>query len=152
MGHEIVSAAERTGTARLFVDGLDALHGAVSPDRLPAFWAALSQEMRSRGVTVLASAQAGLAGSPEASPSIPGIAETADVVVVLARVERAAAAPERVLRVAKSRGRRHDPRSVRYEVTHSGIRIGRRFGEDGAPRGAAGGRRSAREGSGPRSR
>jgi circadian clock protein KaiC len=131
IGHDIVSATERTGARRLFVDGLEIACDAASMDRLPSFWRALSQEMRSRGVTVVASAEVCQTSLHDMVAPVPGISAIADTLIYLGLVERGAALA-RVLRVSKTRGKPHGGRLVQYELTHCGVRIGRSIGEDGA--------------------
>ena len=149
IGHDIVSAAQRTGARRLFLDGLEVAWNAPSMDRLPAFWAALSQELRCLGVTTIASAEAGGAAFAEPAASLPAMSAIADSVIHLGRMERGGRWA-RVLGVSKTRGRPHDPGLVQYEVTHRGFRIGRSFGEDGAGAAAPGARRKVRRGGGRR--
>lgn len=145
VGHDIVSAAERTGARRLFVDGLEAVRNAAPMDRLPAFWAALWQEMRCLGVTTIASAGAGQAGLSEIAAPAPRVSALADGVIHLG-LERRGDDLTRVLAVSKTRGKGRSARVVRYEVTHRGIRIGRSIGEDGAGASAPGARARPRGG------
>ena len=149
IGHDVVAAAEQAGARRLFIDGLESVRGAASAERLPAFWAALSQELRSRGVTVIASAEGRQASFQDIAAPVPGISAIADSVIYLGRAERGAAlAP--VLGVSKTRGKPHDRRLVKYEVTHRGIRIGRSIGEDGAAAATPGLRKVRRSAGGRR--
>jgi circadian clock protein KaiC len=54
LGNRLVSAVRERGAKRLFVDGIDALAGAAADrDRISHFFSALTNELRSHGVTAL---------------------------------------------------------------------------------------------------
>jgi circadian clock protein KaiC len=131
IGHAIVSAVERSGARRVFVDGLEGLRDPSIAERLTSYWASLGQEMRAHGATLLASAEARhpLLGVPD--PPAAGISALADTVLCLDRTRRAGSLIH-VMFVPKVRGRSHERTLVEYEMTHRAVRILGRFEEDAA--------------------
>lgn len=56
MAEELLARVDARRVSRLFIDGIDGFRSAASfPDRLNGFFAALTQELRARGVTLLVS-------------------------------------------------------------------------------------------------
>jgi circadian clock protein KaiC len=140
IGHDLLAAVERTGARRAFLDGLGQafVGGGAGRERLAAFTAALCQELRARGVTLVASGEARTLEPLDLDPPVPGLPGIVDTVVWLGHVRRGAELIG-VIAIPKARGRARDRKLFEYEVTHRGIRFGESFGEDGSARTRAGG-------------
>ena len=151
IGHELVSAVERSGAQRVFVDGLEAIRDPSIAERLTSYWAALGQEMRARGATVLTSAEARHPMLGVADPAAAGVSGIVDTVLCLDRTRRAGALIG-VMFVPKVRGRRHESTLMEYEMTHRAIRIVGRFEEDDARGAGRSARRKRRSSTGGGSR
>jgi circadian clock protein KaiC len=129
-GYALLSAVERSGAARLFVDGFEAVRNLACADRLAGFWAALCQELRLRGVTMLAADQLRGAAISDLDSTVPELA-AADNVIRLGAVERDGDLAH-AMSILKTRGREHQGGIVSYCLTRLGLRMGGGFGEDGA--------------------
>jgi circadian clock protein KaiC len=131
IGDYLVTALARTGARRVVVDGLQALSNVARAERLAGAWGALAQELRSRGVTMLITAETHQLFVRELEVPVPGMSAAVDNILYLGQVERGADIA-RVMAVLKTRDRAHARTLVNYEVTERGLRAGR--GYEGADR------------------
>jgi circadian clock protein KaiC len=130
IGQHLLATAERTGASRVFVDAVTSLVDEGVPGRWRSFWVAVAHELRTRGVALLASAAIPAAAACDLAPPLAALAAGSDNVVCLERVE-AKGRFVRTIRILKARGRSHEAAWMTYEATHRGIRMGKRFGDNG---------------------
>jgi circadian clock protein KaiC len=116
LAHELFAAVDRTGAQRLFLDGLEGLRDDGGDDRLPAFFGAVTQELRRRGVTTVISAE-----------TMPGVSAIIDNVLLVRQLE-VGSKLVRQLSVTKTRDRAHDRASVEFDIGPSGITTRPRLG------------------------
>jgi circadian clock protein KaiC len=108
---------------RLAVDGLDGLvEAAGPPDRVSRFFAAISNECRARGVTMLLSAESANFVGPTVTLPIEGISAIVDNLILLRFVE-ARARLHRLISVLKLRGSNFDRSLREFEITDHGIEV-----------------------------
>lgn len=119
----MVDEVDRTGARRLFLDGLNALEqGALYPARLPQVFSALAYAMRSRGVSMLVSAEIReLLGLPEAVP-LPGLSPSVDNLIVL-RHEEVEERRVRLVSVVKTREHESASEMREYTIGSGGLQV-----------------------------
>ncbi|HEY1585674.1 MAG TPA: ATPase domain-containing protein, partial [Polyangia bacterium] len=120
---DLLRALETTGARRLLVDGMVAFKTATdSLERLPSFFAALTNELRRRGVTTMFTEE--LRDVVNISLYIPvdNVSASCDNIVFLRQVEEQGRIV-RYLSVAKTRASAHDDMPRRFEVTAGGIEV-----------------------------
>ena len=142
---DLLDAIDRTGARRVLVDGMVALKTAADKiERLPAFFAALTNELRRRGVTTVFTEELRDIVNTSLYVPVDNISASCDNILFLRQVEEEGRIV-RYVSVAKTRGSGHDPAPRRFEVTASGIELA----AAARPKPAPGARR---KGVGPRKR
>lgn len=144
VGHAIVERVRRAGARRLFLDGVEALKRSAHPDRLPAFFSALTQELRTAGVTTLFTAEATRLEVEAIEMPFPGLSGIVDNLLVLRQPPAPDGALERHLLVVKTRDRGHAREPVVFTIGERGVetagtggRVRRAAGKPGRSRAVA---------------
>ncbi|WP_084536801.1 ATPase domain-containing protein [Azospirillum halopraeferens] len=123
LGYRLLDAVERRGARRLFVDGLGAIvESTADPQRMSRFVAALSNELRVRGVTTLYTLESSTILGPALEVPIRGISSLAECLIALRHVE-VEATTRRVLSILKVRNSGFDPALREFEITGRGMRL-----------------------------
>ena len=123
VGNRILEAVERRQVRRLFIDGFNALeHCAAYPERIPQFFAALAQRLRSRGVTTVYSAEIHDIFAPHITPPAIGLSPLLESLIVM-RFSEIDARLRRVISVMKLRDSGFDSRLCEFEITHAGVKV-----------------------------
>lgn len=120
MAYHLIGAAERTGARRIFVDGVGAFHlASIYPERLTAFFTALSIRLRQCGATLLCSAEARELFQPEdlVLAEISPVAEN----MILLRFAHSERALRRTLSIIKIRQSGFDENVAPFDITSQGI-------------------------------
>ena len=117
---------KRTGATRLFVDGLDAIMmSAAFPERLPAFFTALSNELRGRGISTFFSQEMAVFGADIDLP-VAGVSAAVENIVMLRYVEYEAHL-RRLLSILKVRESSYDSSLREFKITPRGIEVAPTF-------------------------
>jgi circadian clock protein KaiC len=88
LGHRLLAEVKRIGAKRLFLDGLGGFErAAISPSRLVEFFAALTNELRARGVTTIATWELRDLFGPTVTAPGSEISSLLDNLVMLRQVE-----------------------------------------------------------------
>jgi circadian clock protein KaiC len=123
IGNQLLDAITRRNVKRLAVDGLDGLvEAAGPPDRVSRFFAAISNECRARGVSMLLNAESANFVGPTVTLPIEGISAIVDNLILLRFVE-ARARLHRLISVLKLRGSNFDRSLREFEITDRGIEV-----------------------------
>jgi circadian clock protein KaiC len=123
IGNRILEAVERRSVRRLFIDGFNALeHCAAYPERIPQFFAALAQRLRTRGVTTLYAAESHDIFAPNIRPPTMGLSPLLESLIVM-RFAELEAKVRRVISVMKLRDSDFDAQLCEFEITRKGVRI-----------------------------
>jgi circadian clock protein KaiC len=123
VGNRILEVVERRQVRRLFIDGFNALeHCAAYPERIPQFFAALAQRLRSRGVTTVYAAESHDIFAPSIRPPTMGLSPLLESLIVL-RFAELEARVRRVLSVMKLRDSDFDSTLCEFEISHEGLRV-----------------------------
>ncbi|HET6803920.1 MAG TPA: ATPase domain-containing protein [Frateuria sp.] len=123
LGNALLDAVRRHGVKRLFIDSLGGfISAADARDRLPAFFAALTDELRVLGVTTLLAVETPNLVSPEVHMPIAGVSALAENMVLL-RFAEYGARLYRLISVLKVRGGGFDPRLREFEISAAGVKL-----------------------------
>ena len=123
IGNRILEAVERREVRRLFIDGFNALeHCSPYPERIPQFFAALAQRLRSRGVTTIYAAEIHDIFSPHIVPPTAGLSPLLESLIVM-RFSEIDARLRRVLSIMKLRDSDFDSRLCEFEITRAGLKV-----------------------------
>ncbi|MCU1276820.1 MAG: RecA bacterial recombination family protein [bacterium] len=124
LGSDVLKSVDAHKARRLVIDGMVAFKTAANDiERLPGFFAALTNELRRRGVTTLFTEELReVAGGPLHVP-VENIAANCDNILFLRQLEREGRL-ERLISVVKTRGAGHDSRPRPFDVTAQGIVVG----------------------------
>lgn len=118
---DLLHAVESTGAKRLFIDGMVAFKTAAADiDRLPGFFAALTNELRRCDVTTMLSEELRDVVEGKLYVPVDNISPNCDNIIFLRQVERAEELV-RELAVVKTRASRHARAPRRFDLTDSGI-------------------------------
>jgi circadian clock protein KaiC len=122
---ELLGAVQQHGARRLVIDGIEGFARLTDEAvRIGAFLAALCNELRAQGVTTLATAETdhvGVApGQPLAGERPTGMSPIAENIIAL-RLASLRSETTRLMTVLKSRDRRADMRTRRFEILDGGI-------------------------------
>jgi circadian clock protein KaiC len=121
--HEMLALVDRHGAQRLVVDGLNGLFGGLSdPSRMSRTVTALSNELRTRGVTAYYVEEIRLLTSDLLAP-ISDLSAVADNVVLL-RNREIEGCQHRFLTVVKTRDSDADCRTYEMKISHGGVVVG----------------------------
>jgi circadian clock protein KaiC len=154
LAEELLETTLAVGAARVFVDGVDGLlQAAARPERFPAWFAALTNELRAGGATSAVTVETDLGGtSYSAAPtSVSATVEN----IVLSRYVEVRSQLHRLLSIAKVRESGYDPSVREFRIGADGVTVAASFASAEAVLGdlAAGSvpaEASARAPSGPR--
>ncbi len=146
VAYQVLAAVRRTGANRLFLDGLEAFMRSADAERIPGFFSALVQELRTLGVTTVFTSEAARLLVTDFATPFPGISAVVDNLLLLFQNEIDGRLV-RGLAVLKTRGRMHHREMVEFAIGPGGIEIpvpptSRRGGR--TDKAAKGGRRRAR--------
>lgn len=123
LGGHLLDAVRRRDVRRLFIDGLGGfMVAAGAAERLGPFLAALLNELRARGVTVVCSAETIELVGHDVTEPIRGLSVLVENLVLL-RVVEGPTRPRRLLSVLKVRGSGFDPTSRELLITPQGARL-----------------------------
>ncbi len=127
VGLHLLALIEQHGIKRLVIDSLGAIARFVQPQgRLIEYFSALLNELRARGVTVIATWELrDVFGADIAAPA-PELSSMVDNLVLLRFVE-AEAEIKRVLSILKVRDSVYDPSLCELIIGHSGIELKKAF-------------------------
>ncbi len=130
LGHELLEAVSARKVKRLVIDGLAGFfESTIYPERIGRFFACLTNELRRRGVTVLATLETRDAiGSTVPTPY--GISALVDNLIFL-RFTEVEARLLRLLSLIKVRNSHFEAGIRGYEIGDDGIRIGGLFSPKG---------------------
>ena len=129
LGYRLLDAVERTGAKRIFIDSLSGMARAASNSgRLVEYFSALMNELRARGVTVLATWEMrDLFGSEIKAPA-PELSSIVDNLFLMRFVEYRAEL-KRALSVLKMRDSLYEPSLLEVVISNRGIELARSFGD-----------------------
>jgi circadian clock protein KaiC len=123
IGNALLAAVRQQATRRLFIDGLGGfISAADTRERLPAFLAALTDELRVMGVTTLIAVETPNLVGPEITLPIGGISALAENMVLL-RFAEYRARLYRLMSLVKVRGGGFDHRLREFEISEAGVRV-----------------------------
>jgi circadian clock protein KaiC len=127
-----IAQVRARGVKRLLVDGLLGFRDmTVQPDRLSAFYRALTNELRSLGVTVLYTMEAPELAGPVLRAPIERLTPVSENLLLLRYVDHYARM-KRLIAIMKVRDSRFDPNLREFEIEEGGVVIGPGFqGERG---------------------
>nr|AYM54052.1 hypothetical protein [Pyxidicoccus fallax] len=124
LGAQLLVAIRERGVRRLFVDGLDALQkAAFRPTRVARFLAALVNECRIRGVTLLVSAETMTAFGPQLALPMQGTSMLAENLLYL-RTAELNAELRRFICILKLRNSQYDHALRELLITEKGLEVG----------------------------
>ena len=128
--HRVLAAVAAHRARRLFVDGItDVQRLALFPERLPAFLAAFTNELRARDVTVLLAAETNTLISLAVEVPLPAISATVENTILLRYVELRSQL-HRLVSILKVRESDYDSAIRAFRITGQGIAVDATF--DGA--------------------
>jgi len=123
----MLATIEQHGVRRLFIDGLDGLQQVADySERLPRFFAALTQELRARNVTTMVSTELQTMFGPTVQVSIPGVSAIVENLLFLRYVELRSQL-YRLLSIIKMRENEHDASIREFAITNEGIKVDSTF-------------------------
>ena len=125
IGHRLIELVNKHGIRRLLIDGIDGLSRATSyPERLPAFFSVLVEELCARGVTTLITDEAREVFAQDME--MPGLTMSAicDNSLTLRQVQTEGEL-NRLLSVLKTSASSHSRGLYEFDITDRGIVIGR---------------------------
>jgi circadian clock protein KaiC len=129
LGNELLDTVKKRQVKRLFVDGLDGLlKAALYPNRASHFLAALTNELRVRGVTTLYTSELQQMFSNEIVLPLNAVSTLVENIVLLRFVE-VDAQLRRMLSVVKVRDSDYDSSIREFVITSQGIRLEDTFGK-----------------------
>ncbi|PTL76464.1 ATPase domain-containing protein [Vitiosangium sp. GDMCC 1.1324] len=124
LGVQLLSVIRERGARRLFLDGYDALRKAsLQHTRVARFLAALVNECRTRGVTLLYSVETASSFGPEVSFPMKGISMVAENVLFMRAVELNSEL-RRFICALKIRNSGYDPSLRELIITEKGLEVG----------------------------
>jgi circadian clock protein KaiC len=124
LGAQLLSLIREKGVSRLVVDGFEALSKAVvHPPRITRFMAALVNECRARGVTLLFTVEAPIIYGFELKFPVRGVSMITENILFLRCAEHRARL-HRFICVLKLRTSDHDRALRDFQITHRGLAVG----------------------------
>lgn len=124
---ELLDRVERHRPRRLFIDGLSDVHRMhLFPERMPLFLTALFNELRSRGVTSLATVEIDAYVRSELVAPVPAISAMVDNSITLRHVELRSRL-RRLVSVLKARQSDIDPEIREFVIRAGGVEVGEPF-------------------------
>jgi circadian clock protein KaiC len=131
LGQEILATVEQLRVQRLVIDGLVGFKKAHFPERLSAFFAALSDELIARGVTTLITEETRELYVQEIEVPLEGVSAIFHNILFLRQIESGTEI-RHALMVMKTRDSDHEHALHELTITSRGVVIGRRLGAVGA--------------------
>lgn len=123
LAHRLLQAIERVGARRLFLDGLVGFkEAAFDPERVGPFFAVLTNELRSRGVTTVVSDETRDLLVRDARSPTEGLSALCENILFLCQVESRGEV-QRLLNVLKVRCSGHARRFHHLEIGRGGLRV-----------------------------
>ncbi|WP_129640840.1 ATPase domain-containing protein [Peristeroidobacter agariperforans] len=123
LGNELIEAVRRRKVKRLFIDGWGGFAGtAETSDRLSPFFAALTNELRSLGVTVVCAMETPNLIGPELQVPATGISAVTENMILL-RYSEYQGQLRRLISIMKVRGGGFDPKLREFEIGAQGLRF-----------------------------
>ena len=127
IGNEIIDTVRARKIKRLFIDGWGGFTAsAETPERIPAFFAAVSNELRSLGVTTLCAIETQNLVGPEVQIPIAGISAITENMILL-RFAEFEAQLYRVLSILKARGGAFDATLREFRISERGLELADSF-------------------------
>jgi len=124
---DLLGRVERHRAQRLFIDGLSDVHRFHRiPERVPAYLAALTNELRRRRVTVVGTVEIDAFVAPELTTPIPAMSAMVDNGILLRQVEIRSRL-RRLVSVLKARQSETDPAIREFRIEPGGVEIGELF-------------------------
>jgi circadian clock protein KaiC len=125
LGVQLLALIRERGVRRLFVDGFDALRKAVvHPPRISRFMAALVQECRARGVTMLFTVETESLFGLELKLPVRGVSMLCEN-IILTRCTELTSELRRFIYVLKMRTSDHDHTLREFHIRSKGLEIGK---------------------------
>jgi circadian clock protein KaiC len=125
--HRLLASVEAHRPTRIFIDGVNALHeGALYPRRLATFLTALLNELRSRGVTTMLSAEMHPVVGAGVHAPFPGLSPLVENTIMLRYVELRSQL-YRLVSVVKVRGSAHQSAMREFRIDANGLHIASTF-------------------------
>jgi circadian clock protein KaiC len=129
LGVQLISLIRERGVRRLFLDGFDALRKAVvHPPRITRFMAALVNECRARGVTLVFSVETESLFGPELKLPVRGVSILCEN-ILLTRCTELGADLRRFIYVLKLRTSDHDHTLREFHIRGRGLEVGEPFAD-----------------------
>ncbi len=126
MAEELLAQVDARRVSRLFIDGMDGFRSAASfPDRLNGFFAALTQELRARGVTLLVSKES-TPFSPQGEVDEHQLSAIFENLLLLRYVELRSHL-YRLLSILKMRDSAYDSSIREFRITGRGFELASSF-------------------------
>jgi circadian clock protein KaiC len=123
LGNELIEAVRRRNVKRLFIDGWGGFAGtAETTERLSPFFAALTNELRSLGVTTICAMETPNLMGPELVVPTSGISAVSENMILL-RYSEYQGQLRRLISIMKIRGGGFDPRLREFEIGEQGLRF-----------------------------
>jgi circadian clock protein KaiC len=123
LGNELIDAVRRRKVKRLFIDGWGGFAGtAETTERLSPFFAALSNELRSLGVTTICAMETQNLIGPELLVPATGISAVTENMILL-RYSEYQGRLRRLISIMKIRGSDFDPKLREFEIGAQGLRF-----------------------------
>jgi len=124
---ELLTAVRERGVRRLFIDGLDGFaRTAVEPERIDAFFTALSNELRALDVTTVVSLEQTRLFDPTVEAPIRGVSATFENLLLLRTVELRAQL-HRLVSIIKVRESDYDAAIHEFRISDRGIDVAATF-------------------------
>lgn len=123
LGNTLLDAVKQYGVRRLFIDGLGGfISAADTRDRLPAFLAALTDELRALGVTTMVAVETPNLVGPDINMPLDGVSALAENMVLL-RFSEYRARLYRLISLMKVRGGAFDRQLREFDISETGVRM-----------------------------
>jgi circadian clock protein KaiC len=126
LGYRLLWAVRSSGAKRVLIDGLVGFKEAAYQERLAGFFAVLSHELASMGVTTVITEETRELFVRRIEIPTSGVSAIFHNIVFLRQVERGSELL-RLLTVMKTRDSAHDRGLYQVDITDRGLRVGERF-------------------------
>lgn len=130
LGHRVLEAVRARNVKRLFVDGVEGfIKAAAHPDRISTFLSALTNELRTRGVTTVYTSELDHLFSAELKLPIEGVSSLVENILLTRFVEQQGRLV-RIFSIIKTRDSGYDHALREVRVGDQGVTLGERFEGD----------------------
>lgn len=127
LAEQLLEAVRKRGVKRLFIDGLSGFEEAGYPERIGRFQVALSNELRSLGVTTLLTVELLDVISQSLDLPADGVSSNSENIILLRFVELRSQL-YRLISIIKMRESSYDSSVREFLITDSGIKVADTFG------------------------